>query len=359
MKVLILNQYVPPDASPTAFLVGEISGLLRAQGHEPVWLGRSTDYGVQRRGWARLAYDAGSWMWILVSGLAAPRAGAVVVMTSPPCLLLAGALVALRHRARLVHWVMDLYPETAEVLGECGPLLGSWISRAMGRAYAACDLVIALDADMAGLLEKKYRIKPEVLAPWGPFLEIPAGSVKKERERRVWMYSGNLGRAHDWKTLLDAQEKLEQAGEPWELVVQGGGAGYTAAREEAGRRNLRHCRWLPYAEKERLVQSLLEADVLVATRRPELCGLLWPSKLALLQALPRPLVWVGETGGAVAELLAARGGSVAFGQGDAAGLAAWLSDFQPPGTTPEVVPLETVRRRSHERWSDLVSNALK
>lgn len=359
MKVLILNQYVPPDPSPTAFLVGEISDLLRSQGHEPVWVGKSTDYGVQRRGLSRLAYDVGSWLRILLSGLAAPRAGAVVVMTSPPCLLLAGALVALRHRARLVHWAMDLYPETAVVLGECGPWLGSWISRAMGWAYAACDLVIALDQDMAGLLEKKYRIAPQVLAPWGPSLEIPADSAPKNCERRVWMYSGNLGRAHDWKTLLDAQEQLEKAGRPWDLVVQGGGAGYAAAKEEAAGRNLRHCRWLPYAKTDRLVESLLEADVLVATRQPGLRGLLWPSKLALLQALPRPLVWVGETGGAVAVALAERGGAVAFDRGDAAGLAAWLSDYEPRGTTIEVVPLETVRRQCHERWLGLFSNALK
>lgn len=359
MKVLILNQYVPPDPSPTAFLVGEISDLLRAQGHEPVWVGKSTDYGVQRRGLARLSYDVGSWLRILVSGLSAPRADAVVVMTSPPCLLLAGALVALRHRAKLVHWVMDLYPETAVVLGECGPWLGSWIGRAMGWAYAACDLVMALDRDMASLLAKKYRIAPEVLAPWGPPHEIPAGPVRGNRGRGVWMYSGNLGRAHEWKTLLDAQELLEQAGRPWDLVVQGGGAGYEAAREDAARRNLLHCRWLPYAKTDRLVDSLLEADVLVATRRPELRGLLWPSKLALLQALPRPLVWVGETGGAVAEALAARGDSVAFDRGDAAGLAAWLSGYTPRGTTLEVVPLETVRRQSLGRWWDLFSNALK
>ena len=359
MKVLILNQYVPPDPSPTAFLVGEISGLLRAQGHEPVWLGKGTDYGVRRRGLARWRYDLSSWLGILVSGLAAPRAGVVVVMTSPPCLLLAGALVALRHRARLVHWAMDLYPETAVALGECGPGVGSLVSRLMGWAYAACDLVIALDWDMASLLEKKYRIAPAVLAPWGSSLEIPTGSARNKRERRVWMYSGNLGRAHDWKTLLDAQEKLEQSGCPWDLVVQGGGAGYEAARDEAVRRNLRHCRWLPYAETERLVESLLEADVLVATRRPELRGLLWPSKLALLQALPRPLVWVGETGGAVAETLGARGGAVAFSRGDASGLAAWLSDFTPPGTAIDVVPLEVVRRQSHERWFGLFSNALK
>jgi colanic acid biosynthesis glycosyl transferase WcaI len=360
VKVLILNQYAPPDPSPTAVLAGEIARLMEQQGHEVVCLAGGGSYAAGRGGWRRWANELLCLGRMLVSALCAHGVGAVVVMTSPPCALLVGTLVAGWHRARLIHWVMDLYPETAVALGECGPGFGKVVGALMAPAYRRCALVIALDEDMADRLRQSYGVKAAVLPPWPPAQVVPdpVGAELRSGERRIWMYSGNLGRAHDWETLLDAQEILEKEGRNWELVFQGGGAGYREAKVRAEQRGLRHCRWLPYAETARLVESLLAADVLVATRRPALRGLLWPSKLALLQTLPRPLVWVGETEGAVAQFLRGRGATVAFASGDSRGLADWLGSCVPPDKTLLTPSLEEVRQRGGERWVGLMVNAL-
>jgi colanic acid biosynthesis glycosyl transferase WcaI len=60
------------------------------------------------------------------------------------------------------------------------------------------------------------------------------------------------------------------------------------------------------------------------TQRPETRGLLWPSKLALLERLPRSILWVGPTDGDIARRLVARGGAGVFAPGDATGVAAWV-----------------------------------
>jgi colanic acid biosynthesis glycosyl transferase WcaI len=363
VKVLILNQYAPPDPSPTAVLAGEIARLLEQQGHEGVCLSGGGSYAAGRGGWRRWANELLCLGRMLVAGLTARGVGAVVVMTSPPCALLVGVLVAGWHRARLIHWVMDLYPETAVALGECGPGLGKVVGALMAPAYRRCALVIALDGDMADRLRQSYGVKAAVLPPWPPAQCIPApspaGAELRSGERRIWMYSGNLGRAHDWETLLGAQEILEKDGGRWELVFQGGGAGYREAQARAEKRGLRHCRSMPYAKPGSLVESLLAADVLVATRRPALRGLLWPSKLALLQTLPRPLVWVGETEGAVAQFLREREATAAFASGDSRGLADWLQALAPSGRTLRPPTLDEVRQKAGGHWLGLMANALK
>jgi hypothetical protein len=104
--------------------------------------------------------------------------------------------------------------------------------------------------------------------------------------------------------------------------------------------------------------------VVIATQREETRGLLWPSKLALLRALPRPIVWIGVPGGAIAQSLRARPGlNGIFAPGDAAPLAQWLlshaEDFRAAGrqpVSPQVIrdELTTAREKSIGAWHQLL-----
>jgi hypothetical protein len=90
---------------------------------------------------------------------------------------------------------------------------------------------------------------------------------------------------------------------------------------------LEHCVWLDYAPEEKLLQSMLECHLLIATQKTETRGLLWPSKLAPMLALTRPIVWIGPTDGAVAALIRRSGAQHrVFSPGDDASLAQWLLD---------------------------------
>ena len=113
----------------------------------------------------------------------------------------------------------------------------------------------------------------------------------------TWLYSGNLGRAHEWRTLLDAQALLEARGLPVRLVFQGDGAARVPAMAHADAIGLRRCEWKGYVPEDGLLPALMEAQTLIVTQRPETRGLLWPSKLALLERLPRPVLFVGPTDG--------------------------------------------------------------
>jgi hypothetical protein len=249
---------------------------------------------------------------------------------------------------------MDVYPETAVALGA----LPAWgavpFSAAMRAAYARCAVVVALDEDMAEVLRARGASRVAVAPPWPPDWPAPQRPLRPESVpagARLWMYSGNLGRAHEGGVLLAAQRRLEAQGLPWWLVVQGGGVGWSGLRAEAERMGLSQCLFLPYASEEEAPTRLAAAEVLVVTRRPEVRGLLWPSKLSVALAWPRRIAWIGEVDSAAARAVAGHAGSVAFAAGDAEGLARWLGSL--PAEALPAIPgdaLERARRDGMAQW---------
>jgi glycosyltransferase involved in cell wall biosynthesis len=284
----------------------------------------------------------------------------VVSATSPPLLVVVGAVIAKLRRAHHYHWLFDMYPELATALGEVSEgALSQFLSASTRWAYRRADCVVTLDEDMAARLNGcQIRIIPpwvfESLIHARAALKAAHYSAASHDSGRTWLYSGNLGRAHDWQTLLEVQRLLEEAGTPWRLVFQGGGPGWTAAQDYARQAGLAHCVWRPYVPVEQLSASLLAADVLVVTQKPETRGLLWPSKLALVTTLARPILWVGPTDGAIARDLATLPQSGIFAPGDAASIAKWLTEIslQPMCLTRDPV---TIRAAALRQWVDLVS----
>lgn len=345
MKFLLLNQFVPPDPAPTARLLGDLAAELRRRGHETVLVGDAVDYRGGKRLWgSRALREAVSLVRLLWRACRVPGpVDAVVCLTSPPMLPVVARCSRLRHRhARLIHWAMDLYPDVAVALGEvrAGSALHRVTEAMMASFYRAADLTVVLDDDMAGEVRRRGAAC-EVLPPWPP--EVVAESADEATSMPgdadhaagvesigegvstafTWLYSGNLGRAHEWRTLLDAQALLEEAEAPVDLVFQGGGSEWDAARNYAESLGLRRCRWRGYVLPDRLLDSLSGADCLIVTQKPETRGCLWPSKLALLLLLDLPLVWVGDAGSAPARAVTG-GGHFCAAPGEAAQLARQL-----------------------------------
>ena len=365
VRVLFLNQYFPPDAAPTGILLKEIADELVAGGHEVVFASSGQEYreGQKRGGRMRRELE-GLWR-LFRAALGAGKVDAVVSATSPPLLVLIGAMVARLRGARHYHWLFDMYPELATALGEI-PDGRTARMFAMGTrwAYRKADCVVALDEDMAGRLNAGGpgglgRVRVRIIPPWvfASLLKAREGErleMAKGGEEAVWLYSGNLGRAHEWRTLLDAQGLLEAAGARWRLVFQGGGPSWPLAQEYAQRMGLTRCEWKGYVPEEELPGALLAADVLVVTQKPETCGLLWPSKLALVTALPRPILWVGPTDRAIARELKGMPQAGVFAPGDADGVAKWLEGRGLSGECGYRDPV-AIRAAGLREWVEMVT----
>ena len=375
MRILLVNQYAPPDSSPTARLLGELADSLKARGHAVTPVAERSEYrGHHAQHGSRAAREFKALVRIFGALLTARRPDVFVAFSSPPCLLVIAAVAALIRRRPLVHWAMDLYPDIAVALGEVqhGPLAAA-LTAAMRWAYRRCDLIVALDQDMAAHLKRRYGVESEVLAPW-PASTLVARSDSGATEQRspgselacdvwTWLYSGNLGRAHEWRVLLQVQAELERRQLPIQLLFEGGGAMWPAAQTETEQLRLGRCRWTGYVDESQSFQTVNASRVVVATQRPEAQGLLWPSKLARIIPMAKPLLWIGPRDGAVARSLSERPMTGRFEANEVLAIADGLEARFKGGAAEDAGELGAVQRRwgaalrdGCERWAAWLDN---
>ena len=359
MRILFLNQYFPPDPAPTGILFREVADEFMRLGHEVDFVDAGQDYRAAQGGGGRMRRELGALWRMLREGRARPRADVVVSGSSPPCLGVVADRVARKHGAAHIHWAMDMYPELAVELGEIGrtSLVAKITGWAMRGVYRRAKSVIALDGDMAARF-RAQRVEPACIRPWVTGQNgVSADAAAAPEAPWTWIYSGNLGRAHEWETLLQAQALIERRGVDARLLFQGGGPSWKSAQATAAVLGLRRCEWQGYVPTEDLTASLLRCEALVATQLPAVRGLLWPSKLALMTTLPRPILFVGPTDGAIASELRGFAHAGVFAPGDAEGVACWVAalhggrPFIPPGS---VACADRQRSAALAEWRELL-----
>ena len=120
-------------------------------------------------------------------------------------------------------------------------------------------------------------------------------------------YSGNLGRAHEFETVLAASKRLKNSPDIVFLLIGGGHGNADLARrvQEAGLSDKFH--FLPYQGNEILKYSLSVPDVHWISLRPQLEGLIVPSKVYGIAAAERPIIAVTAKDGEIARLIKAHG----------------------------------------------------
>ncbi|MBK9519309.1 MAG: glycosyltransferase family 4 protein [Anaeromyxobacter sp.] len=326
MKVLLLNQFFHPDHSATAQLATDLAEDLVLAGHQVTALAARGGYlGGERlparelhRGVrivrvhstslgkgsvpARLCDYTTFFCAAFIRALLLPRFDAVVAMSTPPLVATIGGALRTLKRTRFVYWLQDVYPELAVEFGVLGA--GSLPARALDLASRAtlkrADAVVVLGEAMGNLVEGK-GVPPDrvhLLPNWSDgqaVRPVEAGSNEFRRRhgldgKKVVLYSGNMGRGHDMRTLLDAARLL--VGHP-EVVFMFVGDGAKRAEVEAEARDLPSVRCLPYQPRSKLSESLSAGDIHVVSQDPGTLGLIEPSKIYGVMAVGRPMLYIG------------------------------------------------------------------
>ena len=339
-RIVFVNRYYWPDISATSQLLTDLTRRLHAAGFDVevlcsrllyetshralppaelaqgvrvrrVWstsfgranlLGRMIDY-------ASFYFSVGvSLLWRL------SRGDVAVAKTDPPMLSVVVASAAALRGAVLVNWLQDLFPEVAQRIdGVPMPatvygLLRTLRDLSLRGARANIVLGDRMHRELVrlGVPTRSIRTVPNwadgaairPMPPTGSRLRTQMGVM----HRFVVEYSGNLGRAHDWQTILGAAERLVGDARFLFLMI-GGGNGMQALQREVDARGLGNVRFLPYQEREVLADSLAAADVHLVSLLPQLEGLIVPSKAYGILAAGRPIVFIGDAAGEVAQLV--------------------------------------------------------
>lgn len=375
MRLILINRFFFPDESATSLMMTDlVEGLapLGLEMHVIAAAASYTDTGdrsqtlpVERLTVTRLPTLPFShqslqgrvlnflafYCALVFAGLKHVRRGDLVIcLTDPPFVGVLATIIAKAKRARVIHWVQDIYPETATRLGYGSS--SSFAVRAIAKVRdwawknAAANVVIgSLMQDM--LLSR--GVEPQrihIIQNWAGEDQLHPLSPESNTLRREWGieedalvigYSGNLGRAHDAETMLGAAALVakKQVGDTQFLFI-GGGAKHaeleTGMRDPLLKAMLKRKGYRPRSE---LLQSLNVPDVHWLSLEPELEGLIVPSKFYGAAAVGKPIIFIGDKNGEIARLIDKGMCGASFIKGDTMGVAAYISKLASDRTLRE------------------------
>ncbi len=242
------------------------------------------------------------------------REDLVVAKTDPPLISAVVAIATRMRSARFINWVQDLFPEVAAALNIKGVngFAFRLIRRIRNMSLRTAVMNVALGELMAECLanQKVGRDRIKIIPNWADEQElvpVPAhgNPLRIEwglRDRFVVGYSGNLGRAHEFDTMLAAAESLREDSAIIFLIV-GGGAQLDRLKTNVAKRGLRNFVFRPYQPRDKLAQSLSAADVHLISLKPQLEGMIVPSKFYGIAAVGLPTIFIGQKSGEIASIL--------------------------------------------------------
>jgi glycosyltransferase involved in cell wall biosynthesis len=388
IKVVFVNRYFHPDFSATSQMLGDLAFALVREGFDVSVVTSRQMYDQAR---AKLAveetidgvkvhrvystrFGRSGTLGRLFDYLSFHAAAAlklrallsadhvVVAKTDPPLLGVTVGVVARSRGARTINWLQDLFPE---VLGavttrhKVAQALVAVLTRLRNRSLAAAHENVAIGNRMArhvmdqGVSSKSLRI----IENWCDGKVVSPRSRESNALRDEWRlaqqmvvgYSGNLGVAHEFDTILDAATLLRERRDIAFLFI-GAGSRLAWLKQQVEQRGLSNVQFQPYQSRERLAESLSVPDVHLVCLRADMEGLIVPSKFYGVLAAGRACIFIGDPEGEIAVQLQNLGCGAAVRPHDAAELARQLNELA--GNPDRLVALGTRARVMFEEKFD-------
>lgn len=359
-RIIFINRYFYPDHSATSQLLTDLAFNLAATGKDVAVITSRQTYddpkaslqpheivnGVKvfrvstsRFGRKRLLGRAIDYISFYASAgkkLAdvSTRNDIVIAKTDPPLISLVAYIVARIRGLVLVNWIQDLFPEVARELGvNAIKLVAPILKRLRNVSLQAARVNVVLGQQMANRLKEegvpgeKIRIIPN----WADGTAINPVPPKDNPLRRDWGldnkfvvgYSGNMGRAHEFSTILRVIEQLRDD-EAIHFLFVGSGAQRGWLMEQADVRQLPNISFRPYQERNILHYSLSVPDLHFISLKGDLEGLIVPSKFYGILAAGRPVLFIGAPDGELAQAIKESSCGLAVATGDAESAAQFI-----------------------------------
>jgi colanic acid biosynthesis glycosyl transferase WcaI len=401
-KFIFVNRFFYPDHSATAQMLSDLAFTLAEQGERIAIIASRQTYqnpranlparelirGVEVHRIATTNFGRGAlggravdistfYATAALKLLELAKEGDVIVAkTDPPLLSLVVHRVAALKRARLVNWLQDVYPEVARELGvrALGGAVGGALTAWRNQSLMGAHKNIVLGERMAEHLQtaRVPSAKIAIIPNWSDEEAISPLSHTVNSLRAQWGlegkyvvgYSGNLGRAHEYATMLGAAKRLKDDPDIVFLMIGGGHHvdGLQSAATSAGLSNLL---FKPYQPLSALSASLSTADIHWISLRPEVEGLIVPSKVYGILAAGRPILAVTDPNGEIARLVRSQGCGLQVSPGDAVGFADAVQFLarNPDraavlGAAARTAAVTTYsRRKSLSKWRDVLHEA--
>jgi len=380
MRIVLLNQFYPPDVAPTGMYLHDLASELTRRGHEVVVIAsrhayrggeplppharldgvkviRLSGFAFGRRSYAgKLADYTAYYARLAIALVRHPRADLIISLTTPPLVGLLGKLAASAAGGKHAHWVMDLYPDVMQAHGMASDVLARGLASITRASYAGASTVVTLGPAMAERTQRYVSSDqtvqwvplwaPADLTPWPTDSPVPLRSERGwERDRLVLLYSGNFGLGHRFSEFLRAAERLGTDGPRW--VFAGHGRARGSIEQFCRNRPDLPVELLPYAPAARLREHLCSSDVHLISMDSRWEGMLLPSKLQASLAVGKPVIFVGSKTQDIARWLAESGAGWVVDENDVEGLVRAVTEANDRDERERRATLAAVYAREH------------
>jgi colanic acid biosynthesis glycosyl transferase WcaI len=399
-RLIFVNRFFFPDHSATSQILSDLACHLASAGRDVhivtstqiyddakaalpvseiinrVHVHRVPSTGFGRSGLLGRAVDYLSFyrsMWQCLAALAQPG-DMIVAKTDPPLTSIIALAAAHRKGARLVNWLQDIYPEAAVELGVPlmrGPLV-SILTALRNRSLRQAAATVVVGDLMARKVESLGAPSPRVhvITNWCNDQEIRPIAQSENPLRQAWGlagqfvlgYSGNLGRAHEFETVLAAANHLRNEPHITFLMIGGGKRLDELSRAVKDQGLTSSFHFITYQDRKMLPYSLAVADVHWLSLNPKLEGLIVPSKFYGIAAAGKPIIIIADKNGEIARLVQQYSCGIVIAPGDADALVDALRLLSnAPETVSEMgrrartmLDAHFTREIALERWSRLL-----
>ncbi len=335
MRLLIFNQYYPPDSGATAQWLSSLCKVLASTcqitivcgypSYNPIKKDASHIKGIRvirvpsttfhrSNMFGRLcnyftyfisAFSLSSFL------LFRKKPDLIVAMTDPPIIGLIAKYVATIKRVPFIYIIQDLHPESAIVIGKIKNRLIIKILKAITLFLCQkAEKVVVISLRMQQrLLEKGVPNEKIIIIPnWADTKSIAPEPKKNPfslrhglEKRFVVMYSGNLGLSQNLDILLELAKTLQDL-KDLVFVIIGDGARKIELMDQVRKLNLANVLFFPYQSTSEMRYSFGTADLFIIPLVSGLDGLVVPSKVFSIMASGRPFIAFASKQSEVAQI---------------------------------------------------------
>jgi glycosyltransferase involved in cell wall biosynthesis len=188
------------------------------------------------------------------------------------------------------------------------------------------DGIIALGDDMRDRLISR-GIPPgriQVVHNWADRSEI--GPLPFSPTPLTIYYSGNLGLAHDTRTIQQAMLALA-SDQRIRFIFAGGGPRRNDLQKFCENHGLKQVQFRPYCDRNQLNQNLAEGHLGLVTQIPASVGSVVPSKVYGIMAAGRPVLYIGSNRATPAQIIERFNCGWRIEPGDSEGLVQLLTEL--------------------------------
>jgi glycosyltransferase involved in cell wall biosynthesis len=361
-SISIVTQFYPPDYAATGQFVYDLAGGLVQEGFEVSVFTGMPGYAFRQTNVKHEEND---------NGVFVRRTGSIYLMSKRirnkvfgSLLFLARCAIKFRHKdirgshlvltsappfLGLIGWfynkifghtysciIYDIYPEVAVRLNVVAPdhwivKLWEFINR---KVWHRAESLIVLSEPMKHLLIKKHKNladKIHVIHSWADpkFITPIAKSENWFAQQHgltdcfVVLYSGNLGRCHDSRTILKCAQLLSSRTDI-KFVFIGNGVGSQIMKNAIASGKLPNALQLPYQDREVLPYSLTACDLSLVSILPNVGDTIAPSKMYGILAAAKPVAVICPADSYLREIVEKGDCGNCFENGDAQGLADYI-----------------------------------